>query len=228
MGGLIHELLHDDSSHRMLQYCLLWWIPFLLLPFAAWRLVRTWRKRSTRVRGLILFILVLSIIASIVQISSRWSLAGILAPELVYPISVASLGCICLLGIVISRKWWIRLLSGIFLLPVVAVVALSFTDFILLFGMFFFPHQVGRLNSRVTWRTDWTSMSFTSDWVAYTVYTNPRWLPMVKHTLADDRCLTSDIVDGNPAIRIGADGSSVVVTCRQEDGSIENRMIGID
>jgi hypothetical protein len=142
----------------------------------------------------------------------------------VYPLAVAGFACIVALLWLSFRQWFVRLVCVLLLLPVGLILASSLTSFIMLMGMFAFPHASGRLTPTVTWRTDWTSMSFTSVWVAYTLYRNPRWLPIVKQEVIENRCFTEEIVDGNPAFRAISDGNGVVVSCRQSDGTVTDAL----
>jgi hypothetical protein len=145
-----------------------------------------------------------------------------LAPLVVQPLAVASYASLISLLWFSFKRWYARVIWVALLLPVVLAAFFSFTGLILLFGMFEFPRATGRSSPTVTWRTDWTSMSFTSDWVEYSIYTNPHWFPLLKREIADQRCNTSEIVDGNPAFRLTPDGNSVIVACRKDDGSTED------
>jgi hypothetical protein len=121
----------------------------------------------------------------------------------------------------------VRSICILLLIPAALILLTSISGLILLMGMFAFPHASGRLTATVTWRTDWTSMAFTSDWVAYDIYTNPRWFPLVKREVMEDRCFTSAIVEGNPSFRTSTDGKTVIVSCRQEDGKVEDKTIQV-
>jgi hypothetical protein len=227
MWPVFDELIHDDPQHHFLAICLIWWIPLLLIPIAWWALSRVWNGTDVGRRWMVLAVLLFPICVSAIQFSTSWSLAGHWAPLVVDPLAVASYACLIAIIWISFRRWTVRLICALFMIPVAGIAFASFTTILLLINLFSVPHAFGRLSPTVSWRTDWTSMSFTSDWVAYTIFTNPRWLPLVKREIADDRCFTSEIVQGNPAFRISSGGESVVVSCRQQDGEVEDKFIRI-
>jgi hypothetical protein len=227
MWSLLDELLHDDPEHLYLAFCLIWWILLFAIPFVFWVFSRIWGKQTYRNRCELVAVLLCPICFTAIQLWTDWSLAGHYAPLLVYPLAVAGYASLVFLVWLSFRRWFVRLVCALLLMPVGLVACLSMTTITPFFGMFAFPHASGRLSTTVSWRTDWTSMSFTSDWVAYSIYTNPRWFPAVKHQIADARCDTSAIVDGNPAFRLSTDGKSVVVSCRDSDGRIANKIIQV-
>jgi hypothetical protein len=219
------QLVHDDPRHKDLAICLIWWIPLLMIPLVSWALSGSWNGMSLRLRWTTAAALLIPIGISAIQLTTSWSLAGHWAPLVADPLAVASYACLVILGWLSIRGQMVRGICVVFFLPVAAIALMSLTDFILLLNMFSIPHSVGRLSPAVTWRTDWTSMSFTSDWVAYSVYSNPKWFPLIKRQIVDDRCFTSEIVDDNPAFRLSPDGKSVIVSCRQDDGKVEDKRI---
>ena len=227
MWPVLDELIHDDPRHHFLAICLIWWIPLLLTPIAWWVLLRVWKGMTVRGKWMVLGVLLFPICVSAIQFSTSWSLAGHWAPLVVDPLAVASYACLIALVWISSRRWTSRLICALFMVPVAGITIASFTSLLLLINMFSVPHGYGRLSPAVSWRTDWTSMSFTSDWVAYSIYTNPKWFPLVKREVADDRCFTSEIVQGNPAFRISPGGESVIVSCRQEDGKVDDKFVRI-
>jgi hypothetical protein len=224
---MLNEFLHDDPAHHLLAFCLIWWIPLLLIPVAWWGTSRIWRHLKAPAKWALVIAFCSPVFLSAMQLKTDWYLAGYWAPLIVYPFAVV--GYTCLISLLWSSftRWFFRVVWATLLLPTAAAVYLSFSSWIMLLGMFAFPHNSDRLSPTVTWRTDWTSMSFTSDWVAYEIYTNPKWFPLLKHKALDDRCFTSEIVDGNPAFRISPDGKSVIVSCRQENGKLDEKSIRI-
>jgi hypothetical protein len=225
MGSFFDELMYRDPQHHALAFCLVWWIPLLLTPLACWVISLAWGRLSVRGRWMVAVELLCPILPAAMQLASDWYLAGYWASLIVYPLAVACYTCIVFMLWLCFKAWLIRGFVVLLLAPVGLVAYLSFTSFILLMGMFAFPHASGRLTPNVTWRTDWTSMSFTSDWVAYDVYTNSRWFPLIKHQVVEGRCFTDAVVDGNPAFRV--EGTAAVVSCRQSDGEIVDNVIAI-
>ncbi len=228
MWGLFDTLLHDDPQHRALAFCVIWWIPLMLIPFAAWAISRAWSRLTLSLRLTVVAGLFCPILLSAMQLGTHWYLAGYWAPLFVYPVAVAGYACLVLVLWLSFQQWLVRATCILLVLPVGLIAFASFSTWTLLIGMFAFPHASGRLTPTVTWRTDWTSMSFTSDWVAYNPYTNPRWFPLVKREVVKDRCFTSAIVEGNPSFRSTQDGNGVIVSCRQLDGTVEDKVIQID
>jgi hypothetical protein len=226
MWDIIDELLHRDPRHDALAFCLIWWIPLLLVPLAWWVSSRIWRELAVCRRWILGAVFLFPICLAIMQFATNWYLAGYWAPLLVYPLAVAGYACLVFLLWLSYNRWLVRGIYILLLLPVGLIVFASF-NLILLMGMFAFPHASGRLSATVTWRTDWTSMSITSDWVAYSIYANPRWFPLVKRQVIEDRCFTSAIVEGNPGFHLTPDGKTVIVTCWQEDGTVANKAIQV-
>jgi hypothetical protein len=227
MWPVLDELIHDDPRHHYLAICLIWWVPLLLIPFAWCRLSHMWKGMKVGRRWMVLTVLLLPVCVSAIQFSTSWSLGGHWAPLVADPLAVASYSCLVAIIWISFRRRTVRFICALFMVPVAGITIASFTSLFLFINMFSVPHAYGRLSPTVSWRTDWTSMSFTSDWVAYSIYVNPTWLPLVKRGVADDRCFTSEFVPGNPAFRVSPGGESVIVSCRQEDGKVNDKFVRI-
>lgn len=160
---LLNSLLKDDPGHHALAFCLIWWIPLLLTPLAWWILSRTWSNLTRPGKWMLAAGLTCPLLLTAMQLTTKWYLAGYWAPLIVYPTAVAGYACLLCLAWLSTRRWILRGICVLLLAPVLAIAYMSSSSFILFMGMFAFPHASGRLTPRITWRTDWTSMSFTSD-----------------------------------------------------------------
>lgn len=150
-----------------------------------------------------------------------------MAPLFADPLAVACYACVVSLLWMSFRNWPVHILSALLMGPAVAISLLSFTSLILLVNLFSLPNASARLSPTISWRTDFTGMSFTSDWIACSIYANPTWFPLVKREVTSQRCFTSDFAPGNPAFRLSADEQSVIVSCLQEDGALQGRTFRI-
>jgi len=97
MWDMLYEFSHDDPQHHALAFCLIWWIPLLLIPLAWWVIARSWRKLTPERQWAVAVMLACPVCLSVMQLRTNWYLAGYWAPLMVYPLAVAGYSCLVFL-----------------------------------------------------------------------------------------------------------------------------------